>query len=219
MSCKELIDSLKQAADERIHHLWSDAETEAAKIKADAESRLQLLREETTRKQAAAAAEQANRAVSDAKSRARVLRLSTEKEISGRFYEAAKALLPTLRQRSGESVFKALVEELPPGQWQTVRVHPADVSLAKKYFPQAEISADERISGGMEVSTQNGAISVVNTFEKRLERAWGDIQPDLIKDAYSEVDRAASSADAPGSGLSYRIPADEDPRQALAPDY
>jgi len=218
MSCKELIDSLKQAADERMRHLWSDAEAEAARIRADAAGRLDLLREETAKRQKAAAAERVNRSVSDAKSRARVLRLSSEKEASARFYETATAMLPSLRDRSSESVFQALAQELPPGPWQTVRVHPADVVLAKKYFPGAEVSADERISGGMDVSMRDGAVRIVNTFEKRLERAWGDMQPELIKDAYSEVERAASSADAPRSGLSYRIPADEDPRQALAPD-
>src|SRR5512143_469660 len=151
MSCKELIDSLKQAADGRVRHLWSDAEAEAAKIRVDAGSRLELLREESAKKQAASATDLVNRALSEAKSRARIQRLSAEKEMSGRLYETAKALLPSLRNHSSEAVFMALVQELPPGTWQTVRVHPADVDLAKKYFPQAEILADARINGGMEV--------------------------------------------------------------------
>ncbi len=218
MSCKELIESLKQAADERMHHIWGDAEAEAAKIRADTESRLELLRQETAAKQKTAFADHINRAVSDAKNRARALRLSSEKNVSGQLYEAAKALLPVLRTRSSEAVFQTLAKELPPGPWQTVRVHPGDVALAKKCFPGAEVTADERISGGMEVSAKNGSIVVVNTFEKRLERAWGDMQPEMIKDAYCEVESAASSADAPRSGLSYRIPADEDQRQTLAPD-
>ncbi len=79
MSCKELIESLKQAADERMHHIWGDAEAEAAKIRADTESRLELLRQETAAKQKAAFADHVNRAVSDAKNRARGLRLSSEK--------------------------------------------------------------------------------------------------------------------------------------------
>jgi vacuolar-type H+-ATPase subunit E/Vma4 len=218
MSCKELIESLKQAADERMLRIWDDAEAEAAKIRADSESRLELLRKETAAKQKASAADQVNRAVSDAKNRARVLRLSSEKNVSGRLYKAARALLPVLRSRSSEALFQTLAKELPPGPWQTVRVHPADAALAKKCFPGAEITADERISGGMEVSAKSGAIVVVNTFEKRLERAWGDMQPEMIKDAYCEVESAASSADAPRSGLSYRIPADKDKRQTLAPD-
>ncbi len=219
MSCKELIDSLKRAADERVRQLWSDAEAEAAKMRADSGSRLQVLREETAKKQAAASTDQLSRSVSEAKNRARTLRLSAEKELSARFYKVAKSLLLSLRARTSEATFKALADELPPGPWQTVRVHPADVVIAKKCFPGAEITADERISGGMEVSAKNGSIIVVNTFEKRLERAWGDLQPELIKDAYCEVESAASPADTPRSGLSYRISVDEDQRQTLASDY
>ncbi len=219
MSCKELIDSLKQTAGERVRQLWSDAEAEAGKIRAETSKKLELLRQETARKKALAETDSVNRAMSEAKSRARVLRLSAEKEIAGRLFEAAKALLPALRGRSSGAVFTELAAELPPGPWQTVRVHPADEAIAKKCFPGAEICGDTRISGGMEVAAHNNAIVIVNTFEKRLERAWGDMQPELIKDAYCEVDRDASSADPPRSGVSYRIPVDEDQRQALASDY
>lgn len=214
-----MIDSLKQAADGRVRQLWNDAETEAAKIRADATLGLEQLREEADRKKTAAAAESVNRAVSDAKSRARIARLLAEKRISSRLYETAKSLLPSLRSRSSQAQFNALAQELPPRSWQVVRVHAADLSLAKKCFPGADAVADAGISGGMEVSAQNGEIRVVNTFEKRLERAWGDMQPELIRDAYREVELEASSSESSGPGISHGVPVDEDQRETVAPDF
>ncbi len=34
---------------------------------------------------------------------------------------------------------------------------------------------------------KEGKIRVVNTFEKRLENAWLEILPELIKDAYGKI--------------------------------
>ncbi len=68
-------------------------------------------------------------------------------------------------------------------------MNPADIGLAKRHFPGAEIVPDETISGGMDATAEDGAIRVMNTFEKRLERAWREMLPLLIKDVYQEVSR------------------------------
>ena len=49
------------------------------------------------------------------------------------------------------------------------------------------MAAMETITGGMDAETADGAIRVVNTFEKRIERAWADLLPLLIKDVYQEA--------------------------------
>jgi V/A-type H+-transporting ATPase subunit E len=218
MGCKELIDSLKKAGDERTRKLWQDAEADGGKILADVARRVEQLREDMSRKKALMAGDRISRAVSEANSRARIIRLSAEKALSDRLYAAAQASLPALRRGSSEAQFEALARELPPLAWQIVSVNPDDVALAKKHFPGAEITANDRITGGMDAAAQNGDIRVINTFEKRLERAWGDMQPELIKDAYREVKDEASSAAARRAGLSDRISSDEDKRQAVASD-
>jgi vacuolar-type H+-ATPase subunit E/Vma4 len=75
-----------------------------------------------------------------------------------------------------------------------VRVNPEDVALAGKYFPGAEIIPDRNITGGMDASTADGTIRIINTFEKRMERAWTDMLPVLIKDVYQEVSDGAPAA-------------------------
>jgi V/A-type H+-transporting ATPase subunit E len=39
----------------------------------------------------------------------------------------------------------------------------------------------------VDATAEGGAIRVVNTLEKRLERAWREMLPLLIKDVYQEV--------------------------------
>jgi V/A-type H+-transporting ATPase subunit E len=54
-------------------------------------------------------------------------------------------------------------------------------------FPDAEVIADESISGGLDAATAGGRIRVVNTFEKRLERAWPILLPEMIRAVYHEA--------------------------------
>lgn len=218
MSCKELIESLRKAADERVKGLWAEAEAEAGRVRSDAAGRIEQMRQDNARKQRLLAGDQAARARSEANRRARVISLSAEKGLSDRLYESAVALLPSLRKQRYEAVFAAFARELPPLAWQAVRVNPGDAALAKKHFPGAEIATDAKITGGMDVSAGGGAIRVINTFEKRLERAWGDLQPELIRDAYREVNGESSASATRGPGISGGIPAGEDQGQAVAAD-
>jgi hypothetical protein len=37
--------------------------------------------------------------------------------------------------------------------------------------------------------TDGGKIRVINTFEKRLERAWVDMLPGLLKETYDVIEK------------------------------
>lgn len=80
-------------------------------------------------------------------------------------------------------MFNRLAAELPPAAWETVRVNPTDGELAGHLFPTALIEPDPAISGGMEALAEEGRIRVVNTLEKRLERGWPELFPDLLGEA------------------------------------
>lgn len=218
MSCKELIESLKKAADERVSQLWSETEAEAGRIQADQAGRLEQLRQGVKQKQTIMAAERINRAISEANSRARVQRLLAEKALSERLYAMARSSLPLLRNGAYDALFEALVRELPPLPWQVVVVHPDDARLAAKYFPAAEIRRDPAITGGMDVTARDGSIRVINTLEKRLERAWSELEPQLIRDVYHEVKYEAPSAADWGPGVSDGVSADKDQRQTVTND-
>lgn len=187
MSCKELINSLKKAADERVLVIRKEAEQEADAARADVARRLQQRRDEAKKKESEMLRDAIARALSAAENRAREIRLMAEKELSSRLEAAAASSLSALRNGGYEIAFGKMARELPALAWHAVRVNPEDVGLAKKYFPGAEIVPDRNITGGMDVSIQDGSIRVINTFEKRLERAWGDMLPLLIRGVYGEV--------------------------------
>lgn len=213
-----MIESLRKAADDRVRLLWGETEAEAGRIHADQAKSLEQLRQGVKQKQTIMAAERISRAISEANSRARVQRLQAEKALSGRLYELALASLPQLRNGAYDALFEALVRELPPLAWQVVLVHPDDIHLARNFFPNAEIRHQNGITGGMDVSAQNGSIRVINTFEKRLERAWSELEPQLIRDAYREVKDEAPSAEDRRPGVSDGVSADKDQRQTVAND-
>lgn len=214
-----MIESLRKAAEERVSLLWQEAEAEAGRIRAEAGGRREQFREEANRKQTVITRNLLAQEVSEARSKARNIRLSAEKALSDRMYRTAASSLPLLRNTPRyDALFGVMARELPSRSWQTVHVNPRDAELAKKYFPGAEIVTDADITGGMDVSADSGAIRVINTFEKRLERAWSDLEPPLIKDAYQEVTNEASASAPGGPGISGGIPADEDQRQTVPPD-
>ncbi len=187
MSCKELIDSLRKAADERVLSLRQEAEREAGAAKADVARRLEERRADADRKRDVARREAIALALSAANNRARQARLTAEQALSARLKDAAAASLRALRGDGYEAVFEQLFRELPALSWKTVRVNPDDVALAKKYFSGAEVVSDPAVTGGMDASAPDGSVRIINTFDKRLERAWSDMLPLMIQDVYREI--------------------------------
>jgi len=193
MSCRELIESLRNAAGERTRVLWREAEQEAASFRQETLLRLEQMRSELDRRRTAPSNDMSP-AVAEARNRGRAFRLFARQALSERLYQAALSSLPALRQRDPEKLFQSLAGELPQLPWETVRVNPADAALARKLFPGAEVVPDGTISGGMDASTGGGSIRVINTFEKRLERIWSELLPSLMREVEQEVSDASPSA-------------------------
>jgi vacuolar-type H+-ATPase subunit E/Vma4 len=195
MGCEELIGSLRRSADEKVRIIWQEAEDEAGKIKEEFRRKLSELDEESLKSQLSAAGAEAEEIMSAATDKARMIGLSSQTMLSERLFRLVSASLPLLRNSEYEDVFSAMAGELPRLSWQRVRVNPADVHLAEEYFPGADIIADETITGGMAAMVEAGKIRVINTFEKRLERAWVDILPCLMRDIHDEVSGEGSSSE------------------------
>lgn len=187
MGCKELIESLRKAADDKIRSLGQEAEAEAERIKAETSRRIEEIRENNARMLSSKAGEKTEKILWDANNTARMHRLSAQKTLLDRVFSLALTSLRQLRNEKYKEVFEKIVHELPPGPWQTVRVNPEDIGLAGEYFPGAEIIPDGNITGGVDAMMEAGKIRVINTFEKRLERAWEDIFPELIKVVFEEA--------------------------------
>jgi V/A-type H+-transporting ATPase subunit E len=188
MGCKELIESLRRAADERIKLIWQETEGEAERVKEEVTHKLDQLRENCSRTESLAVTAAQVSAVSEAKNRSRTYLLKAEKALSDRLFSVARSSLPRLRDSDYREVFGKMAGELPPLAWRMVRVNPEDVGLAKSIFNGADIIPDKTIAGGVDAMTDGGKIRVNNTFEKRLERAWVEMLPELLKEIYEAVE-------------------------------
>jgi len=183
MGCKELIGSLRAAGDEKLKAIRVEAEQEAERIRAEAARRTAALQEEHARRHAAEAARQSEALMAEANRTVRAIGLRAERALAERLYSAARASLPTLRNVGYRDVFMGFARELPRFTWKTVRVNPEDVKLAREQFPEAEVIAEPDIIGGLEAASEGDRVRVVNTFEKRLERMWEELLPDIMKKA------------------------------------
>jgi V/A-type H+-transporting ATPase subunit E len=189
---RELIESLRRDAGESARKVWHDAREEAGRLNEEAEARIEALAGHYGVLRSRAVREKTEGIVSEAKGEARQIRFSAQAALSGRLLAIALSSLRLLRDSDYENVFGTLASELPPCDWRTVKVHPDDRGLAKRHFPDAEVRAGEGISGGMEVASEGGRLRVINTLEKRLERAWPEIISSLLRDVYDGVARGPS---------------------------
>jgi V/A-type H+-transporting ATPase subunit E len=193
MGYRELIDSLQREAEEKTRGIRRDAEARAEKLKAEAGERIELLKDEYAQMQASALREQTEAILREAEVRAMAVRLCAENELLERLFAAALSSLASLRDERYVDVFRALHAELPPFEWQEVRVNPEDLELAGKLFPGSEVIPEPGISGGMEAASGDGRIRAVNTFEKRLEKAWPGMVPDVMRDVHGEIEGHTSA--------------------------
>ncbi|MCL4474840.1 MAG: V-type ATP synthase subunit E [Nitrospirae bacterium] len=187
MSYRELIDALNKECEEKVRKIWQEAEAEAEKIRAEVSKRACEMKERYGRDRSSAARTRTDAILSEAGSAARVNRLRAEKELSRRLYQVAVHSLRHLRDERYRDVCLSLAHELPPGPWKVVRVNPEDREVARGFFPGSEILNEPGITGGLEVMGRKGSVRVVNTFEKRLERAWTEMLPEIMKDVYREL--------------------------------
>ena len=183
MGCKELIESLRAAASERVDAVWTEASAEADNARAACAQKIGQAKEEAGRFMAARVASIRSQALLGSRGKERGLRLAADRKLADLLYAIAASRLRLVREREYDALFQALVQELPRFTWTRVKVHPDDVERAKTCFPNAEIDAREEISGGLEVTSDDGLVTVVNTCEKRLERAWESMLPEMIKEA------------------------------------
>ncbi len=191
MGYRELTEELRREAEENIGEFRRQAEDEASRAREEALAEVELMRGESARKQASAVEEAVREVLADAERKVLEMRLGGMRDLSGRLYDMAVSLLAGLRALRYEKLFAALLRELPDFEWGRVKVNPADLDMAQGHFPEAEISADGDICGGIEVFSEDGCICIANTLEKRLERGWPELLPDLVAAAYREVGRDA----------------------------
>jgi vacuolar-type H+-ATPase subunit E/Vma4 len=181
MGYRELIGALHEEGEEKIRAIRKETDEEAGEIRKEAARRIGEMKEEYGRTLSGMLAEQTKDILLDAEREARTTLLASEKALSERLYALSLQTLPALRERSVD-ILDALAQELPPHDWQCIRVAPDDREEAQRRFPGSEVVPDPSIIGGLDVTDRDGRMRVINTLEMRFARLWEEMLPKLIGD-------------------------------------
>ena len=180
MGLDELINTLKKNEQQQIDDIWQAAKNEAESIRTQVAEAIAAITKNHA-DQLASACQKSMRAIfSETEVKTREKKLFAYQALDQALRNAALKQLTALRKQNYEKIFATLVRELPERQWGKIIINPADVELAAKFFNVNSIQQDPAVSGGLVALTANDRIIVDNTFEKRLERKWLHILPQLI---------------------------------------
>lgn len=188
MSREVLIRELQQKSSDRISEMWHEAEQKTEELRAEQEKTFALFQSEEEERMQEVERSVAAPIVFAAEKKALHLVDEAMRKLSERLYSMACKMLPQVRRDDYGDIFAGLVGELPPLEWETVTVNELDVDLAGSYFPDAEIRTDSTISGGFITSGDNDRFRVINTLDRRLEKAWPFSLPVVLREIAGEKD-------------------------------
>jgi len=181
LGLEELINTLKKNEQKQIDDIWQQARTEADSLRKQIAEAIAKITEEHADQLASACRKSVRVIVAEAEMMARKKKLFAYQDLDEVLHATAINQLPKLREHGYENVFAQLAKELPDSQWEKLIVNPSDMDLAAKFFDKNIVQPDTAITGGLIAVNAGGKIIVDNTFEKRLERQWSHILPELIK--------------------------------------
>jgi V/A-type H+-transporting ATPase subunit E len=190
MGVELLLQDLRSKSAQRIESIRRRAEEEIAALRAQQEKELDAVRELLAGKRADAEREEVEPLLRAAEIEALRIRDEACRQLAARLADLAKeALAARCAAAEYPEIFARLAAELQDVSWSMVRVNPRDLALARLHFPGAEIEADPAITGGFVAAGDGGRHRVVNTLERRLERAWPYLLPELLREVeeYSDA--------------------------------
>ena len=187
MGVDELIASLRGHHQQQIAEIWQEAEARAAVLQKKTDDDIGAIRADFENRLAAASTSEEEAIQRQLRDRKRQLLLQAEQRLAARLKKQAEQLLDRLRDGEYDRVFKELVAELPERKWEKVRVNPADVDLAQTCLPPVPVEPDTTITGGLVVAADREAVQVDNTFEKRLEKIWPVLLPEMVGEIYRRM--------------------------------
>jgi len=190
MSKEVLIRDLQQKSSDRIKEMWREAEKNVKDLREEQNNSFTLFKSEEEKQLQELERSVAAPIVFKAEKEALLIVDEAMRKLSERLYAIALRMLPQLRKEEYPEIFASLVEELPPFKWEAITVNELDVELAKSFFPSVEIRTDPALSGGFTTSGDNGNYRVINTLERRLEKAWPFVLPALLREITGERDVA-----------------------------
>lgn len=194
MGHEELLVDLQKKGDEQVREIWQKAEAEVNESKAHASQKLEEENNSLKHKEASACDEERMSVLINASKNANQILINAEQQLAERLYALAQKAVNMLRDQEYASVFTALAGELPDCLWDEIIVHPDDRKQAETVFKKTGITMDKNISGGLKAIGNHKTFFINNTLEKRLERAWPVLLPQLIKQVKETLENNATSA-------------------------
>lgn len=195
MGREALLEALRQEGERALANLRQAHAAEVVQREAAAQQRRDALRAAAERDWQQAAAAERQRCQAVGRRQACALMLNGENALVERLHHQAATLLPEVASRDPADLLAACAAELPKLVWTRVRVAPRDEEVAARLFPTAEILPDPALSGGVVAETADGRIRIDNSLEKRLERCWDDLLPELLAALERGGDDAAAATD------------------------
>jgi vacuolar-type H+-ATPase subunit E/Vma4 len=187
MARQPLVDAIRREAEAEVAATWEKARAEVEACEAGCARAIATARREASTIVAAKAAAIDNAATHGAEKEARRIQAIASAALAGRLHTLAVAMLPRLRTADYPEHFAALAQELPARTWQRVIVNPADEALARAFFPSAQIDRDATVAGGLIVETDEGRVRVDNSLRTRLDAAWPDLLPALMRSVRDRI--------------------------------
>jgi len=180
LGLEKLLSTLKKNEQKQIDDIWQQAMAEADSVRKEVAEAIVKITEEYADQLESACQKSTRNIFAEAETEARKRKLFSYQYLDEVLRTTAMKQLPKLRVINYESVFAQLVKELPDCEWEKILVNPADMNLAAKLFNKNIVQPDKTIKAGLIAVNADGKIIVDNTFEKRLERKWSHIIPELI---------------------------------------
>ena len=180
MGRHELLEALHREGRETMAAIAARGDAEEQRLRADAQERREHVRREHDQQRELLCSDRQRTLIAAATRETALIRLRAEHALSLRLQERARICLKQLHTGDAERLFRSLAEELPSESWHTVRTRPGDTILASNLFSGATIIPDETLSGGLKTATADNSLTIDNSLEARLERAWPDLLPRLM---------------------------------------
>ena len=172
---ERLREAVLRAAREKADKILAEARENAESIIRRAEEERKRRLEEEGSRILSEARLRAREIVAEAKLQAKAevskAKLKVLEDLKGRVMEALSSLEEGDREKSLRSLIQEALKYIPPGR-VVIAVSPRDLEIAKRIVSELGIEADvvtAEISGGAIVSTADGGVKVLNSYEQRLQ--------------------------------------------------
>lgn len=180
MGRRELLEALQRQGAETLAAIAAAEAAEEERLRREAAERAAQERQRHEADVTRRCEERRSALLAAASREAALIRLRAEHLLGLRLLERARACLVRLRSGEDERLFRQLAAELPAAVWGTVAVAAADRAPAAACFPDAVVTVDPALSGGVRAVSSDGSLTVDNSLETRLARLWPDLLPVLM---------------------------------------